>query len=187
MKDKKSLRKEYKQKRNEISSENLSQLSSRVIKRLIETSYYKNCSSIFTYINTNSELITKELIKTAWKDNKNVAVPVITQKPHEMLFIKIENFNSLEVNMYGIYEPKIKDENILISDKNTLLIVPGLVFDKNKYRLGYGGGYYDKFISDNKTLKNIGVCFKSQIIDIIPKDKFDMQLDVVIYENGIIE
>jgi len=184
--DKRELRKIYKKKRNNITEYELKNLSNNAIANLINTPYYKNSLSVFVYINANNELITKDFIKKVWIDKKIIAVPVITKNAHEMLFVKIDSFENLSKNRFGIYEPEIKDENIIKSNENTLLIVPGLVFGKNKYRIGYGGGYYDKFISENKTLINIGICFDFQIIDFVPNDENDMELDLIISDKKII-
>jgi len=186
MTDKKELRRIYKKKRNSITGYELEILSNNAIANLINTQYYKDCFYVFVYINANNELITKDFIKKVWNDKKTVAVPVITKNAHEMLFVKIDSFDNLNKNKFGIYEPEIKDKNIIKSNENTLLIVPGLVFGKNKYRIGYGGGYYDKFINENKTLKNIGICFDFQIIEFVPNDENDMKLDLIISDKKII-
>lgn len=183
--EKKQLRKKYRNLRNSISREILIKNSNAIVNNLYSTDEYKSAQTIFTYINTGSEIITTELIKKAWEDKKTVAVPVMTDKAHEMVFIKITDFSQLKENKYSILEPEIKTENILKADNRTLVIVPGLVFDKEKYRLGYGGGYYDKFIDENETLANIALSMDFQLIDSVIREEFDRPLDKIITETKI--
>lgn len=183
--EKKQLRNKYRLMRDNLSKEELILKSKAIMESLCLTEEYKACQTIFTYINTNSEIITTELIKRAWRDKKTVAVPVMTDKAHEMLFIKITDFSELRKNKYLILEPEIKENNILKADEKTLNIVPCLVFDREKYRIGYGGGYYDKFIEENKTLSNIALAMDFQLVDKVIRESFDKPLDKIITETKI--
>lgn len=188
MKDKQTLRKEYKALRDNFDKKKLHEESLKILDFLYKTEAYQKSDTVFTYVNMNSEVETIPLIKQALKDKKTVAVCALTLKKHEMIFIKINDLNNLKTNKFGTLEPEIKKENILTSSEKTLLIVPGLVFDKRGYRIGYGGGYYDFFISNNKkTLANIGICLDFQLInENLPIEEFDEPLNMIITNGGIL-
>lgn len=183
--EKKQLREKYLSLRNNILNTNLKEISNKILLNLYKLDEYKNCKTIFTYVNANSEIITMPLIEKAWEDEKNIAVPVIGKKAHEMFFVKINSFKELKPNKYNILEPELKEENIICSNNETLVIVPGLVFSPDKYRIGYGGGYYDKFIAENTTLSNIALAMDFQIIKNIPKDNLDKTVDKIVTETKI--
>lgn len=182
---KKQIRKKYLSLRDNIPKKQIIKNSDIILSALFSLEEYKNSKTIFTYVNAKSEIITIPLIKKAWEDKKTLAVPVMSGKPHEMFFIKINTLDELKPNKYSIPEPELKSENIVLSDNKTLIIVPGIVFDYDKYRIGYGGGYYDKFISDNISLSNVALAMDFQIIDSVPKEIFDKQLDKIITQSKI--
>lgn len=184
--DKKEIRKIYLKKRNLLNEKDINELSFRISENIFETEIYKTSKSIFTYINMGSEVITTSIINRALKDNKIVAVPVMTSAKHEMVFIKINSLNNLKKNDFGILEPEIENENIIKSDKNTLILVPGLAFSKTKYRIGYGGGYYDKYLNENVSLENMGICYNFQIIESVSYSCFDKKVDIIVTDERIL-
>lgn len=186
MKCKLAIRKKYMNKRNLMSVKEINNLSTIISSKIFETDEYKNSDTLFTYIGVKSELKTTEIIKKAWADSKKVAVPVVINNKHEMVFTKINDFNTLYENKFGILEPKIDENNILKSNKKTLIIVPGIAFDFKKNRIGYGGGYYDKYLSENKFMASIGICFDFQIIENIPAEPFDYKVNIIISEKKIL-
>ena len=184
---KKELRKKFAEERNAMPLEEIDNKSNSIVKILLGTEEYKKAKRIFTFVNANSEPITIPLIEQAWKDGKMVAVPKMTGKPHEMVFVEIKSMEELEPNKYGIREPKLTEGKVVLSDKDTIMIVPALAIDKEGYRLGYGGGYYDKYISENDSMANIGIAFSRQVIEKVPISENDMKLDMVITEKGRIK
>lgn len=169
--------------RDSLPADSLREISGTILDRLLKTEEYKNSASVFTYINANSEIITTALAKKALADGKTVAAPVMGEKPHEMFFVKITSLSELVPNKYRIPEPPLIKSNIIKADEHTLVIVPGLVFGRNKYRIGYGGGYYDKFISENTSLANIGLAMDFQVINSVSSDSFDKPLDKIITQS----
>ena len=113
------------------------------------------------------------------EDNKKIALPYCTDKDGNMSFYYINSFDDLITGSFGIREPDITKCKIAVPDDNTLIIVPGLSFDRFGYRLGYGKGYYDKFLSKHK-IKTIGLCYKECLVEKIDTDKFDYKIDEVI-------
>lgn len=178
------LRKKYKALRNEFEySKEASKLAEQI---LLNSDFYKGSKSIFTFLSFGSEIDTYLIIERALKDNKVVALPYMTGKPHEMVFIKIKSLSELCKNKIGIYEPIYDEENIVVSDENTIIIVPGLVFDLKGYRIGYGGGYYDKYLSENQYMISAGFAYDFQITDNIPRDEYDVKTNIIITDRRVI-
>lgn len=181
---KNTLRKKYKELRNNFKDGKI--CSEVVAEKFLASDEYKMCKSVFTFLNFGSEICTDIIIKKALSDKKLVALPYMTGNLHEMVFIKIKSLNDLCKNKIGIYEPVYDTENIAVSDESTIIIVPGLVFDKNGYRIGYGGGYYDKYLSENKYMLSVGLAFDFQLIDDVPYEEFDVKTDMIITDRRVI-
>lgn len=182
---KNELRKEMIKRRNELNNVEKIVMDNKIIETFINTIEYKKCTQIFMYIGFGSEINTKKLIDYALNDGKEVYVPKVIKK--DMVFIRINNLENLVTSNYGILEP-IGDKSDFNVDKLGIVIMPGVVFDKQGNRVGYGGGYYDKFLNTNViTAKKIALVYNFQIIDSIPSEKHDMKVDSIITEEKIIE
>lgn len=158
---------------------------SPVTDKFFETKYYSKADKIFTFVSYGSEIDTIPFIKRALKDSKIVAVPVMRAEG-EMIFIEIDSLSELIPNRYGIPEPEYNKYKILVSDNSTLIAVPGLAFDKEKYRIGYGGGYYDRYLSENIYMTSAGLCYEAQLTDRLPREKTDIPVDIIATEGRII-
>ena len=178
--NKEELRKRYKIIRDNIN--NRDKKSSEIIKRLINTKEYQKSKVIALYSNISSEVETKELIKISL-ENKKVVLPKIN-KDNTMDFYEIKYLKDLEVGAFNIKEPKIKNKKPIKKEEIDLMIIPGICFDKNRNRIGYGKGYYDKYLS-NTNIKKIGLCYEEQITKEIKSDKTDIRLDYLITEIKI--
>jgi len=185
--DKKSLRKFFQKKRDSISDNEIYKRSLTICERFFDSNIYKTSQKIFTYINYKSEFVSSIIIKKAFSDKKIVAVPVISKNAHEMFFVEIKNLDELSKNKFGILEPKLVSDNILKPDLKTIIIVPALAFDKKGFRLGYGGGFYDKYLSENKSFLTIGCAFDFQIVNEIVHTELDIPVDLILSENIIID
>lgn len=104
-----------------------------------------------------------------------------------MVFIKINSLENLVTSSYGILEP-VGDKSNFNVDNLGLIVMPGLAFDKQGNRLGYGGGYYDKFLSSNKIdNKKIALAYDFQVLDKVPSEKHDIKIDSIITEDNEID
>ena len=184
--NKKTIRREYLLIRKNIPQTEVIEKSQIISNNLFNLIEYKKCETLFVYLNTGKETITEGIINTAIKDKKNVALPVISKdSTNEMVFIQIDSLDGLIINKYGIKEPEYDKNKILLNDKNTFIVVPGVVFSKNGKRIGQGGGYYDRYLADKTFLLRAGLCFHCQLNDDIPSDAFDVKMDVIITEMGV--
>ena len=181
--DKDNLRKEYLKIRKNILAKDIK--SHIITKKIIDTNEYHTAKVIAIYNNLTQEVSTKELIKYSLNHNKIVLLPRVNN--NEMIFYKITTLNDFFIKSpFGIQEPLPIKENQINSDKIDLMIIPGVCFDKEKNRLGFGKGYYDKYL-ENTNIKKIGICFEDQVLrdKIIPTDKYDIKMDIVITEKKI--
>lgn len=166
------LRKKYKEKRdnikNKVTKDNL------IYQKVINNKDILFSKTLLIYISINSEVDTIKIINY-FLNTKNIAVPKIID--NNMYFCYITNLNDLTPGKYNIPEPT--NENIVTDFDNSICIVPGICYDKENYRIGYGKGYFDRFLSKNK-IKTIGLCYKECMIEKIDNDKYDYKIDEVI-------
>lgn len=166
------LRKKYKEKRdnikNKVTKDNL------IYQKVINNKDILSSKTLLIYISINSEVDTIKIINY-FLNTKNIAVPKIID--NNMYFCYVTNLNELTSGKYNIPEPT--NENIVTDFDNAICIVPGICYDKENYRIGYGKGYYDRFLSKNK-IKTIGLCYKECMIEKIDNDKYDYKIDEVI-------
>lgn len=181
--DKKQLRKAFKQQRKDISSDLKLKLDKRIAYRFLESKLYKNCDELLIYVSFDIEVCTHKIIETALKEKK-VYCPRCVPGTNIIEFFSIKSKNDLVSGSYGILEPKhdISPQN-LFSDKS-VCVVPGLSFDSRGYRLGFGKGYYDRFLSDFNGAK-VGVCYESFLCEHLPSDDYDISVGYLITEKDV--
>jgi 5-formyltetrahydrofolate cyclo-ligase len=185
-KDKKALRIEVLKKRESISKKEKDLLDKIILDKLYESNLYKTSKNIFVYVSFRDEINTIKLIERALLDNKNIYVPKVYNSTKTMKAIFINSLDKLEKNKMGILEPK---DDTLVIDKNDidLIIVPGAVFDKSFNRIGYGGGYYDRYLEEIKYKNNkIALAYDFQIIDEIEAESHDIKVDYIITDKRIL-
>lgn len=172
MKD--ELRKRYLNIRKNITNRDI--LDNNIYKKIINHEKINSCETILIYVSYNYEVDTLKIIKY-FLNKKKVAVPKICE--NEMKFYYINSFNDLSIGKYGILEPTTKEE---VNDfNNAICITPGICFNKDGYRIGYGKGYYDRFF-DKHNLYKIGLCYKECLITNKFNSNFDKKVDEIITE-----
>ena len=176
--EKKRLRNELIKRRKELSSFVKDKLDISVYNNLVSNEIYKNAKGILVYFSGKTEVDTKRIIENALKSGKDIGIPKCSADSNEMTFCLIYGFDDLENGAYSVSEPRDYCEKI--NDfESFVCIVPALCFDENGYRIGFGKGFYDRFLSENK-IKTIGLCYKDFIYKDIPRDEFDIPVDIVI-------
>lgn len=167
--------------------------------KLIENKYTKDISifntltnlpqfikskNIFIYVSFGSEVATHEIIKKALDDGKNIFVPKIISKAEGMLAVRIQGLKELMPNKLNILEPMMVSETIEIENID-LLVSPGVAFDNKGNRLGYGGGFYDRFMSPGHMEKVFALAYDIQLIEHVPTEFFDIPIKNLITESGL--
>lgn len=179
---KSELRKEIKHQRKLIQNKDF--LDETIVNQLLNSSYYKSSNTILSYASLDDEICTDKLINNALSDGKTVALPYCCDNEGHMLFYIIKSMDDLVSGSFGVREPNIDKCKQLNNFDNALIIVPGLCFSQNGNRLGYGKGYYDRFLQNN-SLISIGLCYNSFIKNDVPTDKYDIPVDFIISEKRI--
>lgn len=178
------LRNESKQYRLSLSAEDKERNDRKIANKLLNLWTFRDAETLLTYVSTEIEVDTLYLIERAWELGKKVAVPRCIAGTRNMVFHYITSFDDLESGTFGVREP-VADRCPTVSDfENCLCVVPALVFDKKCFRLGYGKGYYDRFLAAFKGTA-VGVCYEACRKDSVPHGKFDKGLDLFITENRI--
>ena len=182
--EKSLLRKEVLQKRNSMSHFEISMKSKLIQQKLIESPVFNQSKYIGLYLAVGSEVQTREIINYALDLGKTVLLPRIMSNDLRFYVVDQKDFekNSFDVNRFGIKEPEIDNKP---ADFIDLLIIPGIVFDMYGFRIGYGYGYYDKYLTNNNFSKSIGLAYDFQLIKkTIPILPHDRKIDVLITESG---
>lgn len=176
------LRKKYIDIRKTIT--NKDKKATIIKEKLFETIEYKNALKIGIYFSLKNEVDTTNIIKSALEEKRHIYLPKIINEK-EMVFVNIDSIENLEKNAFGIYEPK-KGETIKDINELDLIIMPGICFDKEKNRIGFGKGYYDRALENYKN-KKIALCFDDQVLKnkIINSDIYDVKIDTLITEKSV--
>ncbi|MGB0855739.1 MAG: 5-formyltetrahydrofolate cyclo-ligase [Nitrosopumilus sp.] len=177
--EKKSLRKLLLEKRDKTSFDLMKIASKKMQKRLKKIKVFREAQKIGVYYPIGSEILTQDIIQELLSNGKEVFLPKVKDK--DMEFRKIINFASLEKGSFDILEPKEdckKDNNL------DVILVPTVGISHEGIRLGYGHGYYDRFLTNYKTV-SISLTLEKQIVKNIPKDEHDVVIDWVVTEDRI--
>ena len=170
------LRKQMLEYRRCISAEEVAKKSKRIIDKILKTDSYKKADCIYAYISTRNEVNLRELIEVSWAEGKRVAVPRVSGQ--NMFFFYVESYNDLTKGNFGILEPK--DSAMQAEEKDALMIIPGVAYDKTGNRIGYGGGYYDRYLARNPYLRTIAIGYACQMTDKIEPEPTDIRPGQVI-------
>jgi len=177
------LRKEMLDKQKEIPLEILSRKSDEIQKQIFTSRNYQEAKRIFLFVSMKNEVDTITIMVKAWADGKEVFVP-ITEKKGEMYFVLLQSLDELYPTIFGVLEPRKGREWEDTPRKEDLFLVPGVVFDQKGNRIGYGGGFYDRYFARTQPYQKIGIVFSFQVIEEeIPKEEFDIAVDELLTEN----
>lgn len=157
-----------------------------IFNNLLKSDILKKTEKILTYVSFRSEADTRQIINFVLDQKITLAVPKCGAEG-KMDFFIINSLNELIPSDYGIPEPADNRENLLTEFKNTICIVPGLAFDIKGKRMGYGGGYYDRFLSLHPEIITVGLCYNSLLSDLVPSEPHDISVDYIITEKGLIK
>ncbi|WP_339250554.1 5-formyltetrahydrofolate cyclo-ligase [Sporosarcina sp. FSL W8-0480] len=160
--------------------------SSVIVNHLIDSKEYSKAETIGVTISRFPEVDTISLIETAWKAGKKVAVPKCDSSTREMDFRIITSFDDLETVYMDLKEPAIGKTESVAKAAIDLQIVPGVVYSDEGYRIGFGGGYYDRYLTDYEG-ERLSLAFEVQTAYDIPVEEHDIPVNKIITENGIIQ
>ncbi len=162
-----------------------------IAKVILSHEWFLEAPAIYCYVSFRGEVGTDEIIKGAWTLGKEVYVP--RMEGDEMEFYLLNSFEELEEGSFGVPEPALQSGQTVVKErsghKNTsdcLMLMPGVAFDKNRNRVGFGGGYYDRYLNRHPGIRTVGLAFEFQIVDDIPVEETDIRPGILVTERRIL-
>lgn len=175
--DKKELRAMIRQKKRAMTEEQITSASSRLCRLFLAHPLYQRARTIYGYLPYNQEVRTVPLLEQALRDGKRIAVPKIYGD--EMRFIYLDDLTRVGIGYCKIPEPL--EDGPVADDPTALVLMPGLVFDPQGHRIGYGGGFYDKFLANEPLHPTIALCYDFQMVEQLDTEEFDVPVDCVLW------
>lgn len=175
--DKHELRRLIREKKRAMTEAQICSASEKLCQMFAQTEQYQNAATVYGYLPYNQEVRTVPLLEKALADGKRVAVPKVYGD--EMRFIYITDLAQVEKGYAGIPEPVA--DGPVADDKTALVLMPGLAFDPKGHRIGYGGGYYDKFLAAEPDHPTVALCYDFQMLPELKTDDYDIPVDLVLW------
>ncbi len=173
--------------RGELSIEDIMAKSLSIEEKLFELEEFKTADKLLFFVSFKNEVRTESMIKESLKLGKKVVVPITNLEEKKLELSELKDYDlELGRSGYGILEPKKEFFRSVDISEVDLVVMPGLAFDKEGNRLGYGGGYYDRLLSDNLKVKRVAICFDLQIIGKVVVDGYDVKVDKIVTEREVV-
>lgn len=183
---KEKLREQMIKKLSALSSDKKKSIERLLCQHIIATPFWQEATTIGITISQSIEWDTNPIINTAWEQGKTVVIPKCFPKEKRLTFYHFQSYHQLEVVYYQLLEPIPSKSKQIAKDDIDLLIVPGLVFNQSGYRIGFGGGYFDRFLVDFPN-KSLSLVSRVQLVDDIPIESHDIPVQHLICEEGMIK
>ena len=175
--DKKELRAHIRAQKRAMTEAEIVEKSEKLGELFTASTLYRQAKTIYGYLPYNQEVRTTPMLERAQKDGKRVAVPKVMGD--EMIFIYLDDLTNVEKGYSGIPEP-VENEPVA-DDPHALVLMPGLAFDPQGHRIGYGGGFYDKFLAAEPEHPTLALCYDFQMLDHLETDSYDIPVDCVLW------
>ena len=175
--DKKELRRSIREKKRAMSEAEITERSAKLGELFAASEAYQNAKTVYGYLPYNQEVRTVPMLERALKDGKRVAVPKCYGD--EMKFIFMDDLSKVEKGYANIPEP-IADGPVA-DDETALVLMPGLAFDPLGHRIGYGGGFYDKFLSREPNHPTLALCYEFQMLEHLETEDHDIPVDYILW------
>ncbi len=179
------LRNKYKKLRREMPAELKKQRDHSIFSKLVAMEAYKKSKVVLAYVSTEIEVDTFEFINQAIADGKTVAVPRCVDGTRDMIFYVIRSLSDLETGSFSVLEPIPEKCAELTEFDGAFCIVPALVYDSLGFRLGYGKGYYDRFLSAHMNMFRVGIAYCSCVVTKLVHGRFDVPVNTIVTEKYV--
>lgn len=174
--DKKALRRQIREKKQAMTEQQILDASRRLGELFLQTEQYRAAKTVYGYLPYNQEVRTVPILERALADGKRVAVPKVYGD--EMRFIYMTDLTLVEKSDMGIPEPVA--DGPVADDPTALVLMPGVAFDPQGHRIGYGGGFYDKFLAAEPQHPTVALCYDFQLLPSLETEAFDIPVDCVL-------
>lgn len=181
METKQEIRTQLLKLRRGIEDEYWQNATEAIALKVIESDSFREATDLYCYMDFDREVGTDRILDEAWRLGKDIWLPKVSGG--KMEFFLVRSFHEFVKGAYGILEPSGDSE--MASGTDGLVIVPGIGFDRRHHRIGYGKGYYDRYLSAHPHLIKMGLAFDIQLVEKIPVEETDCGLDYVVTESGI--
>lgn len=179
---KSELRRKHKKIRRTCPADIKKTLDSKITAKFLSLDEYKSATTLFAYVSSSIEVDTEKIIKTAFADGKKVAVPKCRDDFGHMDFYYINSYAQLKEGAFSILEPDPEACELVQSFQEGICLVPGLCFDNNGYRIGFGKGYYDRFLQIFAGT-TVGLCYSKCIEKELPTGAYDKSVNILITDK----
>lgn len=179
MEEKKLIRKQIFKLRKECTDSQVEAWSRQIAQKVAELPEFQSAQKILAYADYNHEVMTGFIIEEAWKQGKEVAVPKVVGQ--DMVFYKLTDFSQLEKGYFGIPEPARGE---IVQWEDAMMVMPGVAFDKENHRVGYGGGFYDRFLEKHPQVRRVAVAFEFQMLPEVPTEPTDISPEIIVTEQS---
>jgi len=183
--EKNDIRQTILQKRQSLTENEIFDAENQMLKILQNCDFFKKANSIHIYISKKFEPKTSKIIKFCWKKSKIVNVPCVIPGTRELFHSELNSFNDLSLGSFGVLEPSPKKRIASNPESFDLVIVPGIAFNTNGKRIGYGKGFYDRFLVQTRAFR-LALAFDFQVIESIPTELHDINMNGIITESKMI-
>lgn len=180
---KKELRLQTLAKLDQISAEEFERSTALLHEHLLQLPVWKQAKTIALTMSRGKEIPTLPLIKKAWEEGKTVCIPTCFPKTKEMTFYEYTPATKMTSSYFGLLEPDPLESTVVHKEAIDLIIVPGVCFDQRGYRIGFGGGYYDRYLADYHGV-TIALCLSLQQIKHVPSEAHDIPVSMMVSEKG---
>lgn len=185
---KNQLRKQYKQIRQQLTIEQVEKNSYAIAKQLFETDFWKQSNTVMLYLSFQNEVMTDLIYTRGWQDGKTMLTPICSPTNGIMTMSVLSSFDQLVLNRYGIRELPEPLQQIVAPETIDLCLIPGIAFDRYGNRLGFGSGYYDRYLAKvSSTVPRIALLHSCQISEEkLPTNQFDLPMQYMLTEHGLV-
>lgn len=173
------LRRQFLNDREALSVNQAQLWSSFICTHILESHRYQSADRILAYMPIRREVDIRGILEQSLRDKKALYLPKVQGK--EMQFYQVKDLQMLHPGAYGILEP---EESIPLDEPKGLMLVPGVAFSKDGFRIGYGGGFYDRYLCEKNQIVTVGVCYEQQLCSQLTPEVFDQPVDMVVTECG---
>ncbi|MBO5837394.1 MAG: 5-formyltetrahydrofolate cyclo-ligase [Oscillospiraceae bacterium] len=178
--DKKELRRKIREMKRAMTAAQIEIASKKLGQMFLTSAQYQKAKTLYGYLPYNQEVRTEPILEQALQDGKRIAVPKIFGD--EMRFIYLDDLSQVEVGYCGIPEPV--NDGPEADDETALVLMPGIAFDKEGHRIGYGGGFYDKFLAKEPDHPTVALCYDFQMVEFLETEEFDIPVDQVFWASA---
>ena len=175
--DKSALRKTIREQKRAMTPEQIKDASARLAEKFFATDAYRSAAVLYGYLPYNQEVRTVPILEQAIRDGKRVAVPKVYGE--KMQFIYLTDLSRVEKGYASIPEPI--DDGPVADDPTALVLMPGLAFDPEGHRMGYGGGFYDRFLEKEPNHPTLALCYDFQMLPHLETEEHDIPVDCVLW------